>query len=335
MKTKSVLLIVLLMSLAGLAGAAQKRVEKPKVHADFHFGALPAVRDLSDLMAKEHARLIVVGYHNGWSVEKIAKELKLPENELTEMAEDLEEQRLAGQRTEYELRPFMPVFRERDIERLSPDLQRHTKEFAALLESNLQDIEKFVMSLPGGDGPAKDRLMYETVVSGLLLGGIVDALLEDKTMLPPGPRRTTRGLRAYAWMVESNPALAGKLKREARESDNYQIISIGADFPKTRISLDELRSSNADVFDETVARRYRTFVALLCRDKVLPFFKARRSELLKLAAIPESAKYVVAAEFFGWYYNAMANGVVDQLVASGKIKPPVEQYTYAIRNPVQ
>ena len=334
MKTKAILLIALLMCLAGLAGAAQRKVEKPKVHADFHFGALPAVRDLSDLMSKEHARLVVVGYHNGWSVEKIAKELKLPERELNEMAEDLEEQRLAGQRTEYELRPFMPVFRERDIERLSPDLRRHTQEFAALVDSILPEIETLVASLPGGDGPAKDRLMYETVVSGLLFGGVVDALNEDKTMLPPGPRRTARGLRAYAWLVESDPAWAGKLKRDARESDSYQIISIGTEFPETRVSLDELRSSNADVFDETVAPRYRTFIAVLCRDKVLPFFKERRSDVLKLAAIPESAKYVAAAEFIGWYYSVLANGVVDQLAAAGKIKPPVEQYTYAIRDPV-
>ena len=326
---------MLIALLSPLVVSGQKKVEKAKVHSDFYFGALPAIRDLSDLMAKEQARLVVVGFHNGWSVEKIARELKIPENQLTRVADDLEEQRLAGERNEFEIRPFMPVIREKDAERLSPDLQRHTREFAALVESLLPDIERMVISLPGGEGPAKDRLMYETVVAGILLGGIVDALQEDKTILPPGPRRTPRGVRSYAWLVESNPDLAGKLKRDTRESDNYQIVSIGQAFPTTRISLDELRSSNADVFDEAVARRFRTFVALLCRDKFLPFFKSRRSELLKLAAIPESAKYVAAAEFIGWYYNVMANGVVDQLTVSGSIKPPVDHYTYAIRNPVQ
>ena len=204
------------------------------------------------------------------------------------------------------------------------------------MTSLLPDVEKFVGTLPGSNVEgAKDRLMYETVVSGLLFGGIVDALQEDKTILPPGRRRLERGVRAYAWLVESNPALAGKYIRDVRESDSYQIITIGREFPKTRVSLDELRTAKLDVFDDPVARQFRTFVAVLCRDKLLPFFKTHRSEYLKTAAIPESAKYVAAAEFFGWYYNAMATGVVDQLVSTGKIKAPADQYTYAIKNPAQ
>ena len=31
--------------------------------------------------------------------------------------------------------------------------------------------------------------MYETVVSGILLGGMMDAFYEDKTLMPPPPRR--------------------------------------------------------------------------------------------------------------------------------------------------
>jgi hypothetical protein len=44
---------------------------------------------------------------------------------------------------------------------------------------------------------------------------------------------------------------------------------------------------------------------------------------------------VAAAEFFGWYYNAMANGVAARLVSSSRIKPPAGLFTYAIHNPEQ
>src|SRR5687768_8538649 len=100
-------ILVLLALLVASVGSAQKRPERPKVHAEFYFGSYPGSRTATDLMAKEQARLLVVGYHEGWDTEKIAKELKLPINDLHDTYDELEEQRLAGERSEYEVRPFM------------------------------------------------------------------------------------------------------------------------------------------------------------------------------------------------------------------------------------
>jgi hypothetical protein len=86
------------------------------------------------------------------------------------------------------------------------------------------------------------------------------------------------------------------------------------------------------VLDEAESRRFRSFVTILCRDKLLPFFKNNRSDLLAAVRQFESGNYARVADVFSWYYDQMANGVIDSLVAAGKVKPPAESYTYAIRN---
>ena len=68
-KTLLVIPLVLLM--------AQKPVKKPDVHPDFQFGSYPSSRSAEEVMKDDLARQIVVAYHQGWSLDKISKQLKV------------------------------------------------------------------------------------------------------------------------------------------------------------------------------------------------------------------------------------------------------------------
>jgi hypothetical protein len=324
-------LLILLALLLASPSAAQKKEEKPEVHADFQFGSYPLSRTALELMSKEQARLMLVSYHEGWSLDKVSKTFKVSLDDLTKISDQLEDEQLGGRRNEFETRPFMVVVREAEFARLKPDLERHTTEFSKLLMDNWKEIETMATSLSGSRATPPGQLMYETVVSGILLGGLIDSLYEDKTMMLPPPRRG-RNERYYAWMVESNPAAAGTLRRELRESDGYRIITIGNALSEERLQLGDLRGK-ASVYDDEDARRYRTFINVLSRDKLLPFFKSRRDQFLKLGPVLRSGRYVAFAEFFAWYYQALVNATVESLVSAKYITPPEKLYTYAIRVP--
>ena len=108
---------------------------------------------------------------------------------------------------------------------------------------------------------------------------------------------------------------------------------IGTTLPTEKLNADDLRGK-AVVLDEAEARKYRAFIGIFTRDKLLPYFKSRR-------AGPSEAgcnwcrlgRYVAFAQVFAWYYDAMANGVTDALVAAHRIAPPATLYTYAVRVP--
>jgi hypothetical protein len=312
---------------------AQKPVKKPEVHADFHFGSYPWSRQATDLLKEDLAREIVVAYSQGWSIDKIAKSFKLTTSDVSKVADKLEDERLVGRLDEYDVRPFMPVIRDRDLDRLKEPLRKHTQEMTDLLLNNWRDIEAMADSLQGAKGTPKGRFMYETVVSGILLGGMIDAFYEDKTLMPP-PRRRGKNDRYYAWLVESNPEAAGKLRRDLRESAGYRIVSIGTALPDDKPTPDELRGKNT-MLEEAEARKYRAFIGVFSRDKLLPYFKSRREEFLKLGLLMSSGRDIAFGEFFAWYYNAIANGVTDTLVAQRRIVPPDTFYTYAVKAPEQ
>jgi hypothetical protein len=287
-------------------------------------------------MEDEKARLLAIGYHVGWSPEKLSKELKdakLSATDLIRLSDDMEDQDLLRNPDDYQLRPAMVVIRERDYDRIKSGLDRHTQEFTKLIQDNWQEIEAFAGSLEGSKHLSREQVLYEVVVSGILLGGLVDAFWEDNTMMLRPPRRG-RTERYYAWIVESNPALAGKLKREVRESSGYRIITIGNKLSDERLNPEDLRGK-ASVYDEAEARRYRTFISVFTRDKLLPFFKSRRSEVLQAAALIEAARRVAVAEFFAWYYFTMVDRVADNLAAEKRIAPPDTLYTYAVSAPPQ
>jgi hypothetical protein len=310
---------------------AQKPAEKPKVHADFQFGSYPTSRTGEELMKEELARQVVVAFHEGWGFDKIAKTLKVSLDDVSKVSDKLEDERIAGRRDEFDTRPFIPVIRELDYLRVKDGLKRHTDEFTKVITDNWKDIEGLVDSLEGMKAVPKDRAMYETIVSGILLGGMMDTFYEDQTIMP-GPPRHGKNERYYAWLVESNPAAAGKLKRELRESANYRIITIGTTLPTEKLNADDLRGKEV-VLDEADARKYRAFIGIFTRDKLLPYFKSRRPELLKQMALVSAGRYVAFAQVFAWYYDMMANGVTDALVASHRIAAPQTLYTYAVRAP--
>ena len=327
MKTRLIAIAVILLTLPVYA---QRREEKPKVHADFQFGSLPTSKAGEELLADEKARWIIVGYHEGWMIDRIARNFKVPEADLIKLSDKLEDARLAGRlQDDYGFRPGIPVIREKDYDRVKDALKRHTSEFSRLLQSKWPEIEAMVTSLDGTKTMPKDRVMYETVVSGILFGGMIDALWEDKTLLPPPSRRGY-----FGWLIESNPAAAGKLKREIRESDGYRVASIGTELPAEKLNASDLRGK-ATVLEDVDARKYRTFISVFCRDQLLPFFKSRRQEFLAQGAPMSASNYIAFAGIFGWYYDSMANGVVDDLVAARKIAPPEKYYTYAVRAPQQ
>jgi hypothetical protein len=333
MKTR---VLVLLAALLTSPVLAQKKEEKPKVHGDFQFGSYPTSRDGMQLMSTEKARIVLVSYAEGWSFDKVAKTFKMSVSDVSKEADKLEEERFAGRQDEYgDVKPSMPIIRERDWDRVKDGLQKHTQEFTQVVQSHWPEMEAMVATLEGSKSLPRERVMYETVVSGILFGGMLDAFYEDKTLIPPPPRRGKNGNdRFYAWLVESNPDAAGKLKRELRESDGYRIISIGTQLPEERLDADDLRGK-ATVYDDADAIKYRRFIGVFTRDKLLPYFKSHRQEFLNQAKLMSSGHYVAAAEVLAWYYNLMANGVVDNLAAARRITAPEKYYTYAIRIPQQ
>jgi len=321
----------LVLSLALLL--AQKPVKKPDVHADFQFGSYPWSRTAADMLKDELAREVVVAYSEGWSIDKIAKQLKVTTSDVSRVSDKLEDERLTGRLDEYETRPLMVVVRERDLDRVREPLRKHTQEFTRLILDNWKDIESMADSLEGTKGISKGRVMYETVVSGILLGGMMDAFYEDKTLLPP-PRRRGKTDRYFCWLVESNPEAAGKLRRELRESAGYRIVTIGTALADDKPTPDELRGKNT-MLEDADARKYRNFIGLLSRDKLLPYFKNRREEFLKLGGLMSSGRNIAFAEFFAWYYNTLANQVADALIAEHRVTPPEKFYIYAVKAPEQ
>jgi len=312
---------------------AQKPVKKPDVHADFQFGSYPWSRQAEDLMKEDLAREIVVAYAEGWSIDKISKQLKVSTSDVSKVSDKLEDERLVGRLDEYDTRPLLPVIRERDFDRMREPLRKHTQEFTKLILDNWKDIETMADSLEGAKRIPKGRLMYETVVSGILLGGMMDAFYEDKTLMPP-PRRRGKSDRYFAWLAESNSEAAGKLRRELRESAGYRVVTIGTALPEEKLNPDDLRGKDP-IFEDAEARKYRTFIGLFSRDKLLPYFKNRREEFLKLGGLMSSGRYIAFAEFFAWYYNIIANQVTDALIAERRITPPEKLYTYAVKAPEQ
>ena len=324
---RSFLIIPLVLMLA------QKPVKKPDVHADFQFGSYPWSRQAAELLKDDLAREIVIGYSQGWSVDKIAKFFKVTTSDVSKVSDKLEDERLVGRLDQYDVTPFMPVVRERDLDRIKEPRRKHTQELKDILLNNWKDIEAMADSLEGAKGIPKGRLMYETVVSGILLGGMIDAFYEDKTLMPP-PRRRGKNDRYYAWMVESNGEAAGKLRRELRESAGYRIVTIGTALADDKPTPDELRGKTT-MLEEADARKYRAFIGIFSRDKLLPYFKNRREEFLKLGLLMSSGRDIAFGEFFAWYYNTIANNVTDVLVNDHHITAPETYYTYAVKAPEQ
>jgi hypothetical protein len=320
--------------LTASSGLSQKKLEKPKLHTDFYFGTYPVSRDAAALFDKENVRLVLVGFHQGWDIEKISKESKVPEVDLDKVFADLEEGRLAFERDQFERRPLLPVIRDKDIAKVQKSLQTHTQEYSKLLQSYWADIESATASLAGAKAVPKEQLLYQVVVGGILFGGMNVAFYEDQTLMVPPPRRAA-GQQYYAWLVESDPKLAGVLKREEWLSDGYTMVSIGPTLAPNRTRLESIRTANGMILDEAEARRFRSFLTIFAREKLLPHFKKNRSSFLSVLNEFDAGRYVRVSDAFAWYYDQIANGVAEELVAGRKIEPPTGQYTYALKVPTR
>lgn len=325
---KTAISLALLFLLAA-PGSAQKKPERPKVHADFYFGSIPPSRDATKTLAEDKSRLILVGYHEGWSEEKMAKELKMTRRDVDGVHGSLSDIGLLGRRGG-DVTPAVLVVRDKDAEELATTLQRQTRDFALLLQSGLPDVESMLSGLSGGQDAPMNRRLYAAVVGGILFGGMVDVFTDDKTFMP-APRGKAQ---YYGWLVESDPALAGKIRRDAWDSESYQIVSVGRALLDERPGLDAIQRSGF-VLNETEARRFRTYALVTSRDKLLPYFKEERDELLKAHRRVESGRYSSFATFFAWYYTMLANGAVDRLVESGRLEAPTDPYVYALKTPVR
>ena len=95
--------------------------------------------------------------------------------------------------------------------------------------------------------------------------------------------------------------------------------------------MNEIRASRSMILDETESRRMRSFVNIFCKDKLLPYFKSQRNEMMKVGAQMSSARYSAFGEFLAWYYNQIANNAVDEIVAAKRMRPPTDQYAYAVK----
>jgi hypothetical protein len=326
-KVGAVALLIIFVSL----GFSQKPVQRPKVHSDFAFGSYPTSREATSLMSKDKNRFMVVAFHEGWDFDKIGKELKIQDEEVDKLFSDLDAEHLVSQNQDNDARPIMTVIREKDLERIKGSLQKNSEELARIVEGNWSQIETMAASLKGASGVPREQLMYEIVASGILLGAMNETFYEDKTLVPPGPKRG-RGQRYFAWLAEGDPRYAGHIQREETPSGVNTIVTVGATLPEARPSLDEIQASHGMILDEAESRRFRSFVTVFCKDKLLPYFKTNRDALIKVASQMSASRYSAFGEFLAWYYNQMANNTVDEIVAARRMQPPAGQYAYAIKS---
>jgi len=328
---KHMKLCTLALLVCASASLAQKPPDRPKVHSEFTFGSYPPSREATALMAKERSRYMLVAFHEGWSFDKIGKELKISDDDVDRAFSELDVEQLAKLDQYNDPRPNILVVREKDIERIKASLQKHSREFTDILAGNWSQIETMAASLTGASGVPKDQLMYQIVVGGIVFGGMNDVFHEDKTLVPPGPRRG-RGQLYYGWLAEGDPRYAGMIQREQSQSGVNTVVTIGARLTTDRPTMDDIRANRGMILDEAESRRLRSFVAIFCRDKLLPYFKANRNEMIKVGAQMSSGKYSAFGEFLAWYYNQIANNAVEEIVAAKRMLPPTEYYAFAVKS---
>jgi hypothetical protein len=322
---------LVVLSLYGTGTAvAQKENERPKVHTDFRFGSFPQSNETAETFStNDDILMLVVGLHEGWSIDKFIKETENDRVEILTITDELEEDRLIRGRSDYDMRPGMVVLREPDLALVNPTLIRHTAEFTRMIQSRWPDVEEFVDSLEAASDMPRAEILYQIVVGGVLLGGMIDAFYDDKTLMPGPPRRKRRGSGFYAWLIEGDGG-PEHIVRQSRQVGRHRVVSVGpVPSENLRVRLDDV---TGPVYGDQDARRWRVFSSIFSRDHLLPFLKSKRSEFIELHESIRASKYSAFAEFLAWYYQSLVAGVTDNLVSSGLIKAPQDSYTYAIRS---
>jgi hypothetical protein len=326
------LYLLVLIALSQNSLKAQTPVERPEVHAEFGFGVLPWSSEAVESLASEDVRTLISGLHRGWSVDKFIDETEQPRLRILTIMDDLETARLVRGRTDFDMRPGFPVLRELDLIEIDPVLERTTGEFLQIIEDHWDELETFCRSLDAGQEFPELQNMYRLVIGGVLLGGMIDVLFDDQTLMPGAPRRARRGEEYYAWMVEGEQNRSYMVRQTARVG-RHQVFSVGPVAEENlRIQIDVL-AQEGPVYETEDARRWRVFTRVFSRDYLLPYIKAQRSQFLELHSNIEASRYSALAEFVAWYYQELVHRTADSLVASGRIEAPGTSYKYALREP--
>ena len=311
---------------------AQEPVERPEVHAEFGFGVLPWSSEAIESLASEDVRMLISGLHRGWSVDKFIDETDKPRLSILTIMDELESTRLVRGRNDFNMRPGFPVLRAQDLVRVDPLLQRSTGELVQIFEDHWDELETFVTSLEAGQEFPELQNMYRIVVGGVLLGGMVDVLYDDKTLMPTPPRRARRNEAYYVWMVEGEQNRDYLVRQTARVG-RHQVFSVGpVAEDNLRIQIDEL-ANEGPVYETEDARRWRVFASVFSRDYILPYLKAQRGDILDVHPEIEASRYSALAEFVAWYYQELVQRTADSLVVNGRIEAPETSYKYALREP--
>ena len=326
-------LVTLLAFAPAPAGLAQKQEERPKVHTDYKFGSFPYSPEAQERFSDEETVRLIIGFHEGWSVDKFIKETESERLDVLTVTDELEDGRLIRGRSDYDMRPGFPVLRELELAILLPEVSRHAGELTRLIQSHWDEVEEFVSSLEAAREMPRQQVLYQALVGGVLLGGMIDAFYDDKTLLAGGaPRRAgRRGQGYYAWMTEGD-AGPNHLVRQTRRIGRYQVVSVGTVPEESlRVRIDDLRSE-APVYENEDARKWRVFASVFSRDYLLPYFKSERSNFISLHEQIRASRYTALAEFIAWYYQSVVADATARLVSTGHIEAPETSYKYAVQS---
>ena len=321
-------LVVLLLCAPGTA-AAQEENERPKVHTDFEFGSFPQSNEAAETFTADDVLMLVVGLHEGWSIDKFIRETEKDRVEILTITDELEEGRLIRGRSDYDMRPGMIVLREPDLALVTPTLARHEAEFTQLIQSRWAEVEELVDSLEAARDMPRGEILYQVVIGGVLLGGMMDAFYDDKTLMPGPPRRARRGDGFYAWLIEGDGG-PEHIARQSRQVGRHLVVSVGP-VPEENLRI-RIEDVTGPVYEDQDARRWRVFASVFSRDHILPFLKSKRKEFIELHESIRASKYAAFAEFLAWYYQSLVAGVTERLVSTGQISAPLDSYKYALRS---
>jgi hypothetical protein len=305
-----------------------------EVHSGFVFGSLPYSSEGAKLFEREDSRLLIAAFDRGWSLEKFVEETGRPEVEVLTTLDELEQAKLVFGPNDFALMPGLLLIRTPELESLGAALEEDAAEFVRIIKEHWGDVETFVDSLDALKAAtheaASRQMPYIAVVGGVLRGGMLDALMEDRTLMPDPPSRGSSG-DYYAWLVEGESPVAPIVTQSARVG-RHTVYSVGTGIREDlRIPISELEAAGSPVLEFEDAERWRVFSNIFSRDFLLPPLKARRAALLELHGEIRAGRYTAFAEFAAWYYQELVSRVVRSLVQEGYVVAPESAYTYAIR----
>lgn len=305
-----------------------------EVHSGFVFGSLPYSAEGAKLFEPDDARLLMAAFDRGWSVEKVLEETGRPEVDILTILDELEQAKLVVGPSDFDLMPGLLLIRMPELEALGDSLDEDAARFVRVIQEHWEDVKTFVESLDVTKNATNEvtsaRMSYIAVVGGVLRGGMLDALMEDRTLMPGPPSRGPSG-GYYAWLIEGGSPVAPIVTQSARVG-RHTVYSVGTGVHEDlRIPISELEADGSPVLEFEDAERWRVFCSLFARDFLFPPLKARRNALLELHGTVRAGRYTAFAEFAAWYYQELVSRVGRSLVQQGYIVAPESSYTYAIR----